>query len=79
MPTLLVRDIDETLVRALKERAGRHGRSAEAEHRAILAEALARPTRRSLAEVLRTMPDVGTDADFTRQQSGSTEVRRVFD
>lgn len=79
MPTLLVRDIDETLVRALKERAGRHGRSAEAEHRAILAEALARPTRRSLAEVLRTMPDVGTDADFTRQQSGSAEVRRVFD
>ena len=79
MPTLLVRDIDETLVRALKERAGRNGRSAEAEHRAILAEALARPTRRSLAEVLRTMPDVGTDADFIRQQSGSAEVRRVFD
>jgi plasmid stability protein len=79
MSTLLVRDIDESLVRALKKRAGRHGRSAEGEHRAILAEALARPTRRSLAEVLRAMPDVGADADFERQQSGDGEARGVFD
>ena len=28
---LIVRDIDESLVRALKQRAARHGRSAEAE------------------------------------------------
>jgi antitoxin FitA len=52
MPDLLVRGVDEALVRALKERARARGRSAEAEHRAILAEALARPRRGGFAEVL---------------------------
>ncbi len=66
MPDLLVRGVDEQIVRALKARAGAHGRSAEAEHRAILAAALARPRRRSLAEVLASMPPVGLDADFER-------------
>lgn len=42
---LLVRGVDETVIRAPKERAGAHGRSAEAEHREILAAALARPRR----------------------------------
>jgi plasmid stability protein len=64
MTDLLVRGVDEEIVRALKERAGAHGRSAEAEHRAILKAALARPRRRTLAEVLASMPDVGVDADF---------------
>ena len=41
MADLLVRGVDEALVRALKERAGAHGRSAEAEHREILRQALA--------------------------------------
>jgi plasmid stability protein len=66
MADLLVRGVDEELVRALKERAGRHGRSAEAEHREILAAALGHPRRRSFAEVLASMPDVGGDADFER-------------
>jgi antitoxin FitA len=66
MADLLVRGVDDEVVRALKERAGAHGRSAEAEHRAILAAALARPRRRTLAEVLASMPDVGVDADFER-------------
>jgi hypothetical protein len=39
---LLVR-VDEETARALRERAAAHGREAEEEHRAILAEALARP------------------------------------
>lgn len=78
MPDLLVRGVDATLVQALKARAGRHGRSAEAEHREILSEALLRPPRRSLAEVLASIPDVGTDADFERVQ-GSHEAGRVFD
>jgi plasmid stability protein len=66
MADLLVRGVDEEIVRALKERAGAHGRSAEAEHRAILAAALARPRRRTFAEVLASMPDVGLDEDFER-------------
>jgi antitoxin FitA len=78
MADLLVRGIDEELVRALKERAGAHGRSAEAEHREILAAALARPRRRSLAEVLASMPEVGIDADFERTES-SRQAPDVFD
>jgi len=75
---LLVRGVDESVVRALKERAGAHGRSAEAEHREILATALARPSRRSFADILATMPDVGTDADFERLNA-AWEAPRVFD
>lgn len=78
MADLLVRSIDDDVVRALKERAVEHGRSAEAEHRAILAAAFSRPKRRSFAEVLAAMPDVGVDADFERL-TASTEVPRVFD
>ena len=66
MADLLVSGVDEAIVRALKERARKHGRSAEAEHREILAAALARPRKRSFAEVLASMPDVGADADFER-------------
>lgn len=40
MGQLLVRNIPDDLVTALKERAAKHGRSAEAEHRAILEETL---------------------------------------
>jgi antitoxin FitA len=38
--TLVVRRLDDDLVQRLKARAARHGRSAEAEHRAILEAAL---------------------------------------
>ena len=67
MADLLVRGVDDELVRALKERAGAHGRSAEAEHRAILADALAKPRKRSFAEALAAIPNVGEDSDFRRQ------------
>jgi antitoxin FitA len=78
MPDLLVRGVGDEIVRALKERAGAHGRSAEAEHRAILTAALARPNRRTFAEVLASMPDVGFDADFERFEA--TELPpHVFD
>jgi len=38
---LLVRNLEDDLVVRLKRRAARHGRSAEAEHREILRQALA--------------------------------------
>jgi antitoxin FitA len=69
MADLTVRDVDEKIVEALKERAAAHGRSVEAEHREILAAALDRPCHRSFAKVLASMPDVGVDADFERAQS----------
>ena len=63
----------EALLQRIAERVGvsdagteAHGRSAEAEHRAILAGALMSPPRRNLAELLGSMPEVGLDADFER-------------
>jgi plasmid stability protein len=76
MAQLLVRDVDDALVKALRERAARHGRSAEAEHREILAKALRRTRRKSFAELLSAMPDVGTDDDFARAED-PVEARRV--
>jgi len=61
---LVVRNIDEDIALALKQLAASNGRSAEAEHREILKEALQRPKRRSLAEILMLMPNVGEDSDF---------------
>jgi plasmid stability protein len=78
MADLLVRGVDDALVQALKKRAGAHGRSQEAELRAILAAALLSPPRRNLADLLAAMPDVGVDADFQRQDEPAA-VADVFD
>jgi plasmid stability protein len=62
---LIVRNVDDGLVRALKRRAARHGRSAEAEHREILRAALRGDLERaSFKQALASMPDVGSDDDF---------------
>ncbi len=77
MSSLIVRGVDDAIIQALKQRAAQHGHSAEAEHRALLAETLLLPRKRSLAEVLAAMPPVGRDEDFARQDGG--EEIRVFD
>ena len=69
MAQLMVRNLPDELVRALKQRAAKHNRSAEQEHREILKAALRGPRRRPLADVLAGMPNVGTDADFAREQT----------
>lgn len=66
MANLLVRGLDEAIIDALKSQAAAHGRSAEAEHREILAAALRRPRKRPFAAVLAGMPNVGEDSDFER-------------
>lgn len=58
MAQLIVRNIDEKVVRALKKRAADHGRSAEAEHRALLEQALLEPKRPDFKEFLLSMPPV---------------------
>ena len=68
MGSLIVRGVDDALIQTLREQAAANGRSAEAEHRDILARALLQSPRRSLAEVLAAMPDVGRDADFARHE-----------
>lgn len=77
MANLIVRNLDDRIVQALKRRAAEHGQSAEAEHRAILEAALVKTRRRTLAQALAAIPDVGKDEDFERKQSERT--RNVFD
>jgi len=72
---LLVRDLDPEVVKALKLRAAKHGRSAEAEHREILKQALLGTKRKSFAQILAAMPNVGEDNDFKRiDDSGNVDV-----
>jgi plasmid stability protein len=71
MATLLVRRLDDDLVRRLKVRASAHGRSAEAEHRAIL-EAALRPkmTGRQLWNKLAR----GAKADLDLSENAREEI-----
>ena len=78
MAQLVVRNVDEAIVRELKQRAARRNHSAEQEHREILEHALLRPKRRSLAQVLAAMPDAGNDADFEWLHS-RMPLRRALD
>jgi plasmid stability protein len=72
MPNLIVRNVPEDVIKALKKRAGRHGTSAEAEHRKILTQALLKTRKRSFAEAIAVMPNVGRDSDFERVQDPSS-------
>ena len=63
MAQLIVRNLDEDLVRRLKRRAAAHGRSMEEEHRLLLRQVL---QPEGLGEALLSMPNVGVDADFSR-------------
>ena len=76
MPQLIVRRIEERVVRKLKEQAGARGVSMEEEHRRILRESLlGKPAGRpSLKAYLRQMPDVGTDKSFERERDFGREV-----
>ena len=71
MATLLVRRLDDDLVRRLKTQASIHGRSVEAEHRAIL-EAALRPkiTGRQLWDKLAR----GAKADLDLGESAREDI-----
>lgn len=75
MAQLIVRNVEDAVVRALKLRAAEKGRSAEAEHRELLRQALLDRPRRSFKDALRAMPDVGDDELFTRDRTLSRKVR----
>lgn len=77
MGNLIVRNLNDEIVQALKERAAHHKRSAEAEHRAILEQVLLRPPRKSFSQALASIPNVGRDEDFERVDS--EEAPRVLD
>jgi antitoxin FitA len=61
MPQLTVRNVPEKTVRALRVRAAKHGRSAEAEHRLILEQAL------------RSADDFWAEADRLRAETVGTK------
>jgi plasmid stability protein len=76
MGQLIVRNIDDDLIHELKLRAAAKRRSAEAEHREILREALGRRRRRgTLKDALLEMPGVGVDADFERPKDVGRKIR----
>jgi len=76
MAQLIVRNLDEDLVRKLKVRAARRNRSAEAEHREILREALRpRGAVTPLKQQLSEMPGAGKDEDFARPRDRGRRTR----
>ena len=77
MANLLVRNVEEEVVDALKARSGRHGVSAEEEHRKILRSALLKPRKKSFSEALLDIPNAGEEQDFARVQDRGTD--NVFD
>lgn len=65
MSQLLVRDVDDDVVDALKRQAAANGRCPEAEHREILRTNLTMlPKKRSFKEVLAEMPYFHDDELF---------------
>lgn len=74
MGQLIVRNLEDEIVQALEERAARHGRSAEAEHREILRQALLAAPAEDPKAVLLDMPDVGEDADFEHLRDRSHRI-----
>lgn len=71
MAQLLVRNLDDELVRYLKKRAGEHGVSVEEEHRRILRDALLTDSgekSKSFWQMLSEMPDLGGDDLFERER-----------
>lgn len=77
---LIVRNLEDEVVEALRKRAARHGRSAEAEHRLILRAALLAPRARpkpSLKELILAIPKADSadeDEDFARPRSLPRDV-----
>ena len=75
MAQLIVRQIEEKLVKKLKEQAGRRGVSMEEEHRRILRNALLGTSkRRSFKNYLFAMPDIGPDDLFDRKRDFGRKV-----
>jgi plasmid stability protein len=80
MAQLIVRDIDKAVVSALKRRAAEHGRSAEAEHREILRDALkvapARSLKQHLLELHNALRDVavGRALDVPRDRARTVRL-----
>jgi antitoxin FitA len=78
MPSLLVRKVDPELIESLKRRAAANGRSVEAEHRAILQQAL-RPVVTGMELVRRLRGPVPLPDDFEDYITQSTTTPAKFE
>jgi len=75
MPQILIRKLDDAVVRKLRARAVAEGVSAEEEARRILRRSLMGETPpMSLIDFLRTMPDSDDDSLFERPKSKPRKV-----
>jgi len=78
MAQLIVRRLEDKVVRKLKERAAKYGVSMEEEHRRILRETLLKKENRkpklNFKEFLLTVPDFGEDADAYRKKAKWREI-----
>jgi plasmid stability protein len=76
MPQLIVRQLEEKIVKKLKARAGLHGVSMEEEHRRILRGALfgTGAESPSFKDYLLAMPDVGPDNIFDRTRDKGRKI-----
>lgn len=76
MPASLhVRNLDDELVARLKRRAARHGRSAEAEHREILRQALSQEPDASFDELAAQLRKLTADRAQTPSEDLLREAR----
>ena len=64
MAVMTIRNLDDEVRDKLRVRAARHGRSMEAEIRAILTEAVSSPVERTLADVLLDLRAVAGEEPF---------------
>jgi hypothetical protein len=62
----IVHDVDDEGAQPPRKPDPRIGPNVSPKHRAILEAALAQPIKRSLFDVLASMPNVGEDSDFDR-------------
>jgi len=74
MAMLTVRNLPEEVHRALRARSARHGRSTEAEVRAILESAVRPDSRVKLGTLL---ADIGRRADLSEDDVATFELRDV--
>ena len=72
---LLVRNLEEDLVVRLKRRAVRNGRSTEAEHRAILRQALSAEVEPSFLELAKRMRELTKGRRHTPAETLQREGR----
>ncbi len=74
MANLTIRNLDDEVVAKLKAQAKAHHRSLEAELRALLSEAAARPSRESFLKVADRIAAMTPDV----KQTDSTKIIREF-